>query len=144
MREWHLLEPDESDDDHYRRESRRPAVTPVPSGNPSRAYVPDGIIVNEIPDAIELYIPGRREPIVYQSWNSAKNMAGYSVKDVFLTGEVRSPSYISARIRIDRSSHTGTFCLGSIQSHRARPTQRRLHQPVQRICQCSYSPFLSF
>ncbi|KAK7688669.1 hypothetical protein QCA50_008207 [Cerrena zonata] len=67
--------------------------SPLPPGNPSRGYIPDGAAVREVSDGLEMKEVGSQEAIVYHSWSTLqKNGVSLTdkVKDVFITGEGHS------------------------------------------------------
>ena len=88
MQEWHLLEPIDDDDDIDIPGLTMPSIIPLPPGNPSRAYVPDNIVMHEVAEVLELSVPGIAHPAVYRPSAVAKKIENCRVKDVFLTGEV--------------------------------------------------------
>lgn len=92
VHEWHLLDPEDNDEQVFSPYCMRAVVAPLPPGNPSRAYVPDNLEMTEVPDGLELSAPGLAAPVVYHSNASAARMKGRRVRDVFLTGEVSFPS----------------------------------------------------
>ena len=137
--EWHLIEP-ESDDDEYEAKGRRAAVVPLPPGNPNRAYVPDGLVVNELPEALELSVPGRCGPIIYQACNSMKKLKRGRGVDVFLTGEVSLLPLIAGTI-VDRFPLQGHSAWGQFNLiGRVRPSDGYISLSNEYVC----SPLSSY
>ena len=88
VREWHFLAPHP---DEHPPATGDDAPRPLPPGNPSRGYVPDGIAIVETSDRLELVLPGQKRPVVYHSWASVKKQGARDrVLDVFITGEGHS------------------------------------------------------